>query len=267
MERMQRAIEKAREQRQKTTPPPSAPVKPRPTPSVAAQTRAVPLSEATLAQNRLVARSTDDAAADIFRVLRTQVLQQMTTEGYSTLAVISCNPSEGKSLVAANLAVSLAMDVKQTVLLADLDFRHPSVHRYFGIVPETGLSDYLNDGTPLADCLLRPDLERLVLLPINKPVDGPAEMLATPKMTALAQELKSRYADRIIIYDMPPLLTTSDTLAFLPHLDAVLLVVEERRTTEDDLKRAMRLLAGHTLIGTVVNKSATPTLSETYNRR
>lgn len=275
MERMERALQKAREQRREAAAqlgaqagtaaaavPPSAAEG-----IVYRETRTVPTDKAVLRENRVVAWQTQSIEADIFRILRTKVLQKLAEGGHRTLAVTSCNPGEGKTLVASNLAVSLAMDVKQTVLLADLDLRRPGVHSYFGITPETGLSDYLTNGAALTDCLIRPQFERLVLLPVCKTVDNSSEMLATPKMAALAQELRSRYPDRIVIYDMPPLLTTDDTLAFLPHVDAVLLVVEERRTLVEDIKRATAMLQGRNLIGTVVNKSAEGGLSQTYERR
>ena len=102
----------------------------------APQTKAITTTPRTLRDNRIVAGRTNEAAADIFRMLRTKVMLSLASQGHSTLAVCSALPGEGKTLVAVNLAVGLAMDVKYTVRLVDLDFRNPGVHGYFGLEPE-----------------------------------------------------------------------------------------------------------------------------------
>lgn len=216
---------------------------------------AQPVEAGALERNRIVARRTRDINADAFRILRTKILQQMSRLGATTLAVTSPNYGDGKSTVAINLAMSLALDVKQTVLLVDLDLRNPSIHRFLGIVPEIGLTDYFTGEATLPDCLVRPEIERLMVLPIVTPLDNSSEILGTPKMAALARELKARYADRIVIYDMPPVLAQDDTIAFLPLVDAVLLVVRDGVTFADDVRQCISHLSGFNLIGTVLNNS------------
>jgi len=83
-----------------------------------------------------------------------------------------------------------------------------------------------------------------------------SEMLASPKMAKLAHELKNRYPDRIVLYDLPPLLATDDCLAFMSNVDATLFVVAEGETPQPDIERAMMLLGDSPMIGTVLNKSA-----------
>ena len=220
------------------------------------RTRSIPVAEEVLRENRIVAATPGDERADLFRILRRQILHTLARDNYRTLAITSTKPGEGKTLVAVNLAVSLAMDVNQTILLADLDLRRPRVHDYFALPPGRGLPDYLAGNAELADCLVRPSaFDRLVVLPSHGHHPHSSEILSAPRMRNLAEELKSRYGDRIILYDLPPLLATDDALAFLPQVEAVLLVVAEGDTRQPELERALELLKGTNLIGTVLNRA------------
>lgn len=229
-------------------------------------TRVIETSPLALRENRIVAGLRNDPTADIFRMLRTQVLRCLAKEKHSTLAVCSAHPGEGKTLVAVNLAISLAMDAKHTVLLVDLDLRKPGVHTYFGIEPELGLTDYMRGQAALSDCLINTGYDSLVILPTLMPVDYSSEFLSSPRVDSLAQELKDRYPDRIVIYDLAPLLLTDDYLVFMQNVDACLLVIEEGATKKDDIERAVELLKDSNLIGTVLNKSAQKTFSAYYYR-
>ena len=213
------------------------------------------VNEAQMERNRIVAHRTRSAEADVYRQLRTQVLQIMNKSGFKTLAVTSPRYGDGKTTVALNLAISIALDLKQTVLLVDLDLRKPDLPRYLGVAPQTGLTDYLLNDTPLHECLMRPPFERVNMLPVGRYLDNSSEVLGSPKMIALADELKSRYPDRLVIYDMPPVLAQDDPIAFLPQVDAVLVVVRDGITQTDDLKRCLASLAGANVIGTVLNDS------------
>ena len=266
MDRLEKALEKARELRQgalQTPYPdaavPAAPLEPAAAPVVS---RKIALAEDNLEQHHIVARSTRDPNADIFRILRTKLLHLLAQNNFRSIAVTSANYGDGKTTIATNLALSLALDVKQTVCLVDLDFRKPGIHTCLGISPTVGLGDYLLADAPISDCLIRP-ADRLVVLPTSRALENSSETLGSPKMMALAEELKTRYPDRILIYDMPPLLAQDDTLAFLPNVDGVLLVVNDGATQVEDLRRSMHSLEGHTLIGTVLNRS----YERSYNRR
>ena len=221
------------------------------------RTRLIASAPTQLAENRLVAQDSGSALADTFRLLRTQVLHRMTEKGASTLAVCSANSGEGKSLVACNLAISLALNVDRSVLLVDLDLRRPSIGSYFGVQPPYGLGDYLTERRPLADCLLRPGIERLVLLPTLRPLQLSSEILSSPRMRSLAKELRTRYPDRIVIYDMPPVLATDDFLSFAPLIESALLVVEENKTPKPDIRRCIELIPPDKFVGSVLNKTRT----------
>lgn len=205
------------------------------------------------AEDRLVADSLDHPASDVYGLLRTQVLQRMRKRGMSTLAVVGPELGSGATTTAANLAIAIALDVNQTVLLVDLNLRDPSVHRKFRFDPRAGIDDFLRGEAQLKDCLVNPGLSRLVVLPARAANGAAAEVISSPRMTTLARELKSRYSDRIIIYDTPPLLSSSDTLGFLPNVDAVLLVARRGQTTKAQLEKSAGLLGNTPIIGTLLN--------------
>jgi Mrp family chromosome partitioning ATPase len=205
-------------------------------------------------KERLVADSFGHPASDIYGLLRTQVLQRMKKHGMTTLAVTGADPGCGVTTTAANLAIAIALDVNQTVLLVDLNLRKPAIHEKFGFQPRVGIDDYLRGEAQLKDCLVCPGLPRLVVLPAREAKgEAAAEVISSPRMTALAKELQNRYADRIIIYDTPPLLTSSDTLGFLPNVDAVLLVARSGRTTKAELEKSAHLLGSKPVVGSLLN--------------
>lgn len=219
------------------------------------RTRISNVSHRSFEKRRLVAALEDHDLSDTFRILRTRVLRRMEKAGYRSLGILSSVGQEGKSLVASNLAVSLARLMTRTVLLVDLDLRAPSVHAYFNVDPGAGLLGYLQDGVDLPACLVNPGIERLVLLPNGRPATKSSELLTMPRMLGLAKELRETYTDRIILYDLPPILHTDDALAFMQHIECFLLVVREGHTKERELKQAVTLLKGYPLVGTVMNRS------------
>jgi Mrp family chromosome partitioning ATPase len=202
---------------------------------------------------KLVANRPWHPASDVYRLLRIQVLQRLSRSEKTTLAVTSARSGEGKTLTAINLALSIAMDVNQTVLLVDLNFRSPGIHQEFQFEPKAGLNDYLSGKATLNDCLVNPDIPRLLLLPARGHATNSAELLTSPRMTALARDLKQRHRNRLIIYDTPPLLSSGDTLGFLPNVDTALFVIRDRVTTRSDIQRSAELLSDHHVIGTMVN--------------
>lgn len=209
-----------------------------------------------LREQRIISAFENGEFSDAYKILSTQILHKLQENHWNALAVSSPNAGEGKTLTAINLAISLAKEVTYTVLLVDADLRDPSVHRYFGLQPELGLSDYLLHDAPLTDLLIHPaGIQRFVILPGGKPLTNSTEMLSSPKMMRLVEELKTRYSSRIVLFDVPPLLTSADTLAFSPYVDAALLVIEDGKTVAEDARRASALLANTQLIGTVLNKS------------
>ncbi|MCB1879553.1 MAG: CpsD/CapB family tyrosine-protein kinase [Gammaproteobacteria bacterium] len=219
------------------------------------QTRRVEVSTDLLEANRVIAGIKDHPQSDLFRVLRTKVLHRMRVDKINSLAITSPTKGAGKSLVSANLAVSLAMEANQTVMLVDLDLRKPSINKYFGFDAQQGVSDYLLEGTELPELLIHPGVDRLVILPAGNPVPQSSELLSTPRMAHLVEDITNRYATRIIVFDLPPLLHLDDALIFLPQVKSSLLVLEEGVNTPPEIEQSLMLLEKSNLLGTVYNKA------------
>lgn len=221
-------------------------------------TKVVEVPPATLLENRVIAALPEHKFKDAYRMLRTRVLQTMRNNGWTSVAVTGPASGCGKTLTAINLAISLAMEVTHTVLLVDLDLRKPTVHKYFGYEPDLGLSDYLTSDVPLHKLLFSPGIDRLVVLPGRSALPNSAEMLRSPRMVSLVNELKTRYPDRLIVFDLPPILAADDALAFSPYTDCFLMVAESGGTKKEDLQKAFEILKNTPLVGTVLNKSESP---------
>jgi len=259
MERIKQALDKARQEReirQSGNPAISPAAQPGTGTVVYDQTREINLDDKVLRENRILTGTEPGAFSDAYNLLRTQILQRFKENNWNILAVTSPGSGEGKTLTAINLAISIAREVDYTVLLVDANLRHPWMLEHFGLEGHKGLSDYLLDDTPIAELLIKPSqVEHLVVLPGGKPLSNSAEMLNSPKMAQLVADMKSRYHSRIIIFDLPPVLTTADALAFSPYVDAALLVVQEGVTNKKDMERAAELLSSTNIVGTVLNKS------------
>lgn len=208
-----------------------------------------------LRKQRIIAGYDPGPYVDAYKVLRTRVLQKMRERGWNSLAVTSPNAGSGKTVAAINLALALASEVDQNVLLVDANLRNPSIHRYFGLSPKLGLADHILDGFPVDSLLLHiKGIERLAILPGNRPLLNSAEMLSSPRMAQLAAALKQEDAARIVVYDLPNL-HTADALALAPLVDAVLLIIEAGATTDSELTNTLEHLQGVPIIGTVLNKA------------
>lgn len=220
------------------------------------QTNVQNISVAQLAAKRVIAGDFTNPDASSFRMLRTQILTRMRTNQWQTLAVTSARDGEGKSLVASNLAIAMAMELNQTVLLVDMDLRKPTIANYFSLSVDSGLKDYMETDIKLSDVLINPGIKRLVILPGKDRANNSAELLSSPKMAQLVAELKSRYAARIIIFDLPPMLQTDDLKLTSGYFDGILFVLEDGKNTAADIQRAMQLLNPEKIIGTVLNKAS-----------
>jgi len=219
------------------------------------KTKMVSLDPEVLRNNRVIMGLYNDPRADIFRVLRTNVLRQLRENNWNSFAITSATLGAGKTFISVNLAIAIAMEGNQSVLVVDADLRHPSVGQYLGLQEESGLFDYLKGDVSLEDTLINPGIERLVILPGRNSNNNSSELISSRKMVDLIKEIKSRYESRIIIFDIPPLFAADDALLFMPHIDAALLVVEDGKNTSDELQHSMHILEQTNLLGLVVNKS------------
>ena len=260
MDFIQQAIDKAREQRQM---PGGNATEPHATGNAATagpqkieytQTRTVKLNAEHLRRQRVIAATNDDKRAEGYRQLRTQILRKLRENNWRTLAITSPNSQAGKSLTALNLAISLSLEVNQTVMLVDLDLRSSSLLQKLGIQAEYDLIDVLEGRAELNQALINPGFERLVLLPNRANANYRSELLSSPQMGKLLSDIVNRYQDRFIIFDLPALLDDDDALVFVPYADATLLVVEDGVSKRSEIERCKHLLEGTKLLGTVLNK-------------
>lgn len=253
MSRIHKALQKAREKRQehKSSSGNASPLEK----IVYTSSKVVPVCHKLLEKNLVVSRSSNDPRSQLFRTLRTTIIKQMRTNNWRSIGIISPSPSEGKSLVASNLAAAIAMEVNYTALLVDMDLRNPGITNYFAIEPTQGLSDYLKGDAEIADLLVNPGVERLLLLPGVGSVENSSELISSPRMVTLFKEVTQRYKSRIVIYDMPAILPRDDVLTALNHVDCFLMVIEEGRNSEVNILKAIQSMQNANIVGTVVNKS------------
>lgn len=220
--------------------------------------RRVTLDPGVLAANRCILNlAPDSLEVDAYRVLRTKILQKCKEKGGNTIMVTSAVPGEGKTLNSINIAVTLAKDFQQTVLLVDCDLRRQSIHKYFGYASDKGLIDYLLNDTPVSELMTWPGIEKLTVLSGGRPISGSSELLGSRRMKELVDDMKSRYPDRYIIFDVPPLLAGADALAFVPFVDHVVVVVREGETPARSINQAMKMIPPEKVLGLVLNGQKT----------
>ena len=217
--------------------------------------RQVKLNPQLLAENRCVGYQSEAPELEYYRVLRTHILQQTGGKG-NTVMVTSANPGEGKTTTAINLAFTFAREFKQTALLVDCDLKCQQIHERLGYDSNKGLFDHLIDDTPLSDLMVWPGVEKLTVISGGKTVKDSSELLGSLGMRNLVADMKTRYPDRYVFFDAPPLLTCADSLAFAPLVDYVLIVVQAGRTSMQDVNRALKLLPSEKILGLVMNRQS-----------
>ena len=192
--------------------------------------------------------------AETFKVIRTLLFMKLKEKGMKTVLVTSSLPLEGKSFVAANLAVSVALDFDKHVLLVDADVKRPTLNEIFKTESKLGLTDYLMNGHhDLVDLIQTEILAKLSFIPAGSFHDNSSELLASQKMKQLMKEVKDRYDDRYIIFDSPPA-QISETLALANIVDGVLLVVKAGDTAKKLVKKTVAVLGRDKILGVVLNQ-------------
>jgi len=207
----------------------------------------------------------DSPIAEEYRKLKTTVIRlAMQNTKQHALMVTSSVSGEGKSLTAINLAVSLAQDVGMSVLLIDADLRRPNLMEYLGIKVKTGLTECLREGVPVLSAVIKSGIPRLDLLMAGKGVRNPVELLSSPSMRSLFEELKRQAPERSIIIDSPPVLPFAETQVLSSLVDSVLFVVREGATTVQELQDALEIIEGAKVLGIVFNGVTDRTMNNRY---
>jgi non-specific protein-tyrosine kinase len=264
MEKLRKAIEMAKKDKERETPleEPRSRVESRDITGkvspVYSRSQSIPVDPSILIKNRLVCISSDSQEVEFYKILRTRILQRTRPNNWNTIMITSSLPGEGKTITAINLALTFSREFNHTVLLVDCDFRHQQIHKMMGIQSERSLIDAILDDTPLQDLIIWPGIEKLTIISGSRTIRDTSEILSSSKMKSLVSEIKSRYNDRYIFFDLPPVLSVADAIAFSPMVDSILMVVMAEKTSIKDIKRALDHIPKEKFLGFVLNRYKIP---------
>jgi receptor protein-tyrosine kinase len=199
--------------------------------------------------------------ADEMRVIKRPLLANAQgrsaapIQAANLIMVTSALPGEGKSFIAVNLAISIAMELDTTALLVDADVARPVIPERLGVSQGKGLLDLLTSkDLEVADVMLRTNIDRLSILPAGTPHSRATELLASEAMTNLLEDLACRYPDRVLVFDAPPLLSSTESRVLATHMGQIVLVVEADRTPQGTVKQALAAVEQCPVVMTVLNK-------------
>lgn len=202
--------------------------------------------------------------ADQYRVIKRPLIKNAMGKGASLIKhgnlimVTSALPGEGKSFTALNLAMSIATELDNTVMLVDADVARPSVMRMLGLPSGPGLLDLvIDESTDLSSVLLKTNIDKLTILPSGTPHPRATELLASDAMTRLLEDIATRYSDRIIVFDSPPLLPTTEARVLATHMGQIVMVVHAGRTLQSEVKQALATIESCPVKLLLLNKANT----------
>ena len=198
-------------------------------------------------------------------MLRSQLLRRLQRANANVLAVTSAQPGAGKTFTVCNLAARLSRLTDVTVLIVDLDLRLPSVARHFNIEQEFGMSDFFDGHVSLSEIGLKLREQNLVIFPSYGYTADAAEVLSSPRCHGLIDAFRNLPPKHIVLVDIPPIFEFDDAMIVAQLADAVLFVIEDGESSEDELVEALRLLQDSTLIGTVLNKADRASVLNNYS--
>jgi len=208
--------------------------------------------------------------AEEFRIIKRPLIANAFGQGTARvrngnmIMVTSSLPGEGKTFCAINLAISMAMEMDRTVLLVDADVAKPRIPEYLGIHADRGLLDVLQDKhLKLSDVLIKTDIAKLTILPAGRTYKRATELLASEAMNRLVEDIGNRYPDRIIVFDSPPILATSEASVLATHMGQIVMVVEAERTSQEAVREALSHIQSCEVVSMLLNK-ATPTPGADY---
>jgi len=213
------------------------------------------------AQGMLVPDDRRSVIKEEFRFIKRKVLHNAFSsagelaEQANLVMVTSANPHEGKTFAGINLALSIAHEQDRTVLLVDADVVKPSLSEHLGVPPQRGLVDYLlGEVDDIGELILNTSIPRLKLLLAGRQHHLTSELLASDRMRELVAELGSRYSDRIVLFDSPPMLGVSESHSLAMQVGQVVFVVAHGVTHQKDVQAALELLNPEAAVGFVLNR-------------
>jgi protein-tyrosine kinase len=265
VERIREALDKAERQSQKAKTPispgltgqsPSRPSMPGGNMGVCAHSIASLRPDQTQwERHRIVAHDNRNPYCADFDLLRTKILHRMVPNKWRTLGVVSAEPGAGKTVIAINLAMSIARLPERTSLLLDFDMRRPRIANYLGVEPEMSLDKVLEGKCNLKEAVFRTQLDGFFVACQGNPVANSCELLSSSTTKRIIEQTATSQTECIQVIDLPPLLSVDDGLSIMPWIDCVVLVVEDRISSSSNIKESLRLLSTTNLVGTILNKS------------
>ncbi len=272
MEKLYRAIEKAKERRAlvEGAGQPTAAAGGAPPPGGDAVVDTAAVAPITFAAHRLRAKKVlgqmmdgergwagQRRAVEAFRMVRTRTRHSLDAAGGDArlLAVTSPRQGDGKTLTSINLAMGMARQTLGKVLLIDADLRRPGIAKMLGLEASVGFSDYLAGTASLEACMRVAPGERLFIVPQSRSLPHSSELLANGVLTALAERIRRDGTNWTVIVDCPPILAVDDTLVILKAVDRALLVVREGRTRRGEMRRAAEAIGQDKYLGALLNDS------------
>ena len=195
------------------------------------------------------------SALTAYRMLRTRVLHRMRHNRWTTLAITSPGPGEGKSVTAMNVALSMAREKNQNVFLLDLDMNNPSICPYLGLAPRHGIIRFFAGQVEPQDVFFSIGVDRLAIAGGVETTPYSSELLASSRFDVLLDYIRSIAPQPLVLIDLPPVLSTDDFLVAATRIDATLLVLTEGKTRRDAVQRTMDLLSGFPIVGVMLNRS------------
>ena len=274
MEHIRKAVERAKDDRvggnlnMRQPHPPSDPhfgaVPPAAAPAVAQD---VTLDAAYLESKRIIAHDIADFRSRSFDMLRTQILQSMDMRSWQFLGITSATEGCGKSVVAVNLALSIARQPERSVLLVDLDLQKPQVANYLGLNCERGILSVLAGRASLQDVLVQARIRngQALVLPCESRTANSSAWIASRAMSALLQDIKRSFANWTVVFDLPPTLASDDVISILPRLDCVAFVVGAGTTTTEEIKECNKHLESAEIVRVILNKAEDGNASYYYS--
>lgn len=209
-----------------------------------------------LERHRIIHPGFSESALTGYKMLRTRVQQELSTNGWKSLAITAAHDGAGKTVTAINLAITLASHGGHEVYLVDLDLRSPCIADYLGLPDDiSGLYAYLEGARTVQDLLWNIGFENLAVLANRDSMADSSERIVSRRMQEMYSALSSASPNPIVVFDLPPVLTADDAVAMSPFVDAMLMVASEGETSRDDFKGALELLHNANLIGVVLNKA------------
>lgn len=213
-----------------------------------------PVSDAVLENSKLLYSGAGKGLINACNIIRQKVLRKLRDADDKSVGVVSPVVGDGKSLVAANLALSLARQPRSDVVLVELDLHKPSLARTLAIQVEKGCDDFLSDSElGLNSCLVDPGIANLQLLPVRRARHSASELVASNRLPELIQLLRQQNPERVVVFDLPPLFATPDATTVLEMCGCSLLVARDGHTPLDMLNQAAKTMNSYALAGVVLN--------------